>query len=276
MIDVDITSSDNRQVKEVRKLQRRRHRYREQSFVLEGVRLIQDALQATIELQRLFYAPAMILDNEAAQQIVANCQNGGIPALSCTPEVMSTLADTVTPQGLVAVATMPELVLPDPLQFTLILDRVRDPGNAGTLLRTAAAAGIDAVIFGPETVDPFNDKVIRAGMGAHFRLPLRICATWAEIHALLAPGQQCYVAEVRAEQSYITVDWTLPNALIVGGEAAGASAEGVAAATPIAIPMASQVESLNAATAGAIILFEAVRQRQASLPKTPVLSQSDG
>jgi TrmH family RNA methyltransferase len=143
----------------------------------------------------------------------------------------------------------------------LILDQVRDPGNAGTLVRTAEAAGIDAVIFGPETVDPFNDKVVRAGMGAHFRLPIRRCATWPAIHALLAPQQQLYVAQAAATQRYTAVDWAMPAALIVGGEAAGASTDTTTFAQAIAIPMHSQVESLNAAVAGGVILFEAARQR---------------
>ncbi len=262
VMTVEISSTDNQQIKAARKLQRRRQRHRQARFLIEGVRLVRDALQSGATVHQLFYAPARLTANAAATAVVAECEAQAISCLACTPEVLGTLSETVTPQGVVAVVQIPTLPLPAALHFTLILDQVRDPGNAGTLVRTAAAAGVDAVIFGPDTVDPYNDKVVRAGMGAHFRLPLRICADWTEIDSLLAPHQQCYVAEASAHQHYTAVDWSLPTALVVGGEAAGASSEANHFAQPVAIPMHSAVESLNAATAGAIILFEAARQRR--------------
>ena len=137
----------------------------------------------------------------------------------------------------------------------LILDRLRDPGNAGTLLRTAEATGVAGVVFGPETVDPYNDKVLRAGMGAHFRVPLRVADDWAEIDAWLAPDQPVYLAEAAATLAYDEIDWRGPAALVVGGEADGAGDDARRRATPLAIPMAGRVESLNAAVAGAVILI---------------------
>jgi TrmH family RNA methyltransferase len=122
------------------------------------------------------------------------------------------------------------------------------------------------VIFAPDTVDPFNDKVLRAGMGAHFRLPLRTCQRWNDVRPLLHADQQIYLAEATASRAYDQVDWRAPVALIVGGEAAGASQEAQALAQPIAIPMLGRAESLNAAVAGAIILFEAARQRRHPAP----------
>jgi len=139
---------------------------------------------------------------------------------------------------------------------------VRDPGNAGTLLRSAEAAGVELVLCGPETVDPFNDKVVRAGMGAHFRLPLRICLDWPSVQSWLTSEQKLYVAQAGATIPYDQVAWLHPVALVVGGEASGASLAARSAAQPIAIPMQGNVESLNAAIAGAIILFEAARQRR--------------
>ncbi len=256
-----ITSPDNQQLKAARKLQQRRHREQSGTLLIEGVRLVRDAFQSGALLQKVFYAPGLLADHAAALDLVAHCAAAGVTSIACTDELFRTLTETVTPQGIAAIVALPALPLPTPLHFTLILDQVRDPGNAGTLVRTAEAAGVDAVIFGPETVDPFNDKVVRAGMGAHFRLPIRSCATWPAIHALLAPQQRLYVAQAAATQWYTAVDWTMPAALIVGGEAAGASMETATFAQAIAIPMHSQVESLNAAVAGAIMLFEAARQR---------------
>ncbi|HRW06581.1 MAG TPA: RNA methyltransferase [Caldilineaceae bacterium] len=259
-----ITSMENQQVKEARKLQRRRYRERSGTLLIEGLRLVRDALQSGVQIEKLFYAPTMVAGNQPLLELIDHCGAANIPLLACTDEVFVTLAETVTPQGIAAVTALPVLPLPIPCHFTLILDQVRDPGNAGTLVRTAEAVGIDAVFFGPDTVDPFNDKVVRAGMGGHFRLPIRNYATWSAIQPLLDPAQVLYLAQANAPQRYTEVDWCRPSALIVGGEAAGASADAMSLARPIAIPMHGQVESLNAAIAGAVILFEAARQRRLS------------
>ena len=257
-----ITSSDNQRLKEARKLQQRRQRYRTGTFLLEGVRLLTDAYQSQAHFQEVFYAPELIESNAAAQARLTQFTAQGIPCFACTAALFGTLTETVTPQGIAAIITMPRLPLSTQMTLTLILDGVRDPGNAGTLLRTAEAAGVEGVLFGPECVDPFNDKVVRAGMGAHFRLPLRVCADWDELRTLLSPAQALYMAQAHGAHSYDEVPWTQPAALIVGGEATGASRTASQLATAIAIPMHGAVESLNAAVAGAVILFEAARQRR--------------
>ena len=143
------------------------------------------------------------------------------------------------------------------------------PGQCGCFIAQRRSRRCRTGPFGPETVDPYHDKVVRAGMGAHFRLPLRTCPDWAAVQQWLAPTQQIYVAEGRASLAYDQVDWRPPVALVVGGEAEGAGAAARAVATAIRIPMQGQVESLNAAVAGAIILFEVARQRrQASSQST--------
>lgn len=257
-----ITSVDNPRIKEARKLQRRRHRHQLQALLLEGVRLVRDALQSGAQVRELYFVPELVAAHADAQHLLTAATTAQVDCLACSAAVLATLTETVTPQGIVAVVALPHLPLPTAMDFVLILDQVRDPGNAGTLLRSAEAAGVNLVIFGPETVDPFNDKVLRAGMGAHFRLPLRICLEWTAIHALLPPDLAFYLAQAHAPLPYDTVAWSLPSALIVGGEAAGASAAAYDVAQSIAIPMDGQVESLNAAMAGTIILFEAARQRR--------------
>jgi len=257
-----ITSTSNPRVKEARKLQERRHRQVSGRLLLEGVRLVGDALQSGVGVEQVFYVPESLQTNAVGQQLLDQLQRTDVECLACTPAVFATLAETVTPQGLAVVVPLPQLTPPTQPTFTLILDGVRDPGNAGALLRSAEAAGVELVLFGPETVDPYNDKVVRAGMGAHFRLPLRTCPDWAAVQQWLAPTQQIYVAEGRASLAYDQVDWRPPVALVVGGEAEGAGAAARAVATPIQIPMQGQVESLNAAVAGAIILFEVARQRR--------------
>lgn len=258
-----ITSVQNARIKAARKLVDRKERYATGLMLVEGVRLIADAWQSGVRPVTVFYEPQSVEANLGAAQLLAAVAASGCECLPCAPGVFATLADTMTPQGMVAILPLPsQQPLPRPLDFALVLDNVRDPGNAGTLLRSAAAAGVQAAICGPGTVDPFNEKVLRAGMGAHFRLQIRVFAQWAQVQQALGSQLLLYLAETTATLAYDAVDWRQPSALIVGGEATGAGAAARSAATAIAIPMQSAVESLNAAVAGSIILFEAARQRR--------------
>jgi TrmH family RNA methyltransferase len=258
-----VTSPSNSRFKEARKLQQKRHRTETGRFLVEGVRLISDALQSGLRPEYLFYAPELLSPNRAATALVAQLAGEGVRSLPTTPLLLGELSATVTPQGIVAVMPVPALRPPANPTLTLVLDQLREPGNAGALLRTAEAAGVAFVIFTAGTVDPFNDKVVRAGMGAHFRLPLSVCEDWASVERMLPPKQPVYLAETRAKLAYDQVDWRAPAILVVGGEAGGASTHLRSISRPIAIPMHGQVESLNAAVAGAVILFEAARQRRA-------------
>jgi TrmH family RNA methyltransferase len=159
-----------------------------------------------------------------------------------------------------AVLNLAPLPIPPSPDFVLIADQIRDPGNLGTLLRTAAAAGVQAVLLAPETTDAFAPKVVRAGMGAHFRLPI-LSLAWDEIRSHVA-GLQIYLADVQGTISCWEAGFEAPLALIIGGEAEGASAAARTLATQsVFIPMVGSTESLNAGIAGSILLFEVVRQR---------------
>ncbi|MFQ5814330.1 MAG: TrmH family RNA methyltransferase, partial [Anaerolineae bacterium] len=262
-----ITSVANEKVKYIRSLYRRRVRYRERHFVIEGVRLVEEAFRAGIVPALLFYSEG-VDSTPGGRELLVEMQKVEAPAFAVSERVMKALADTVSPQGILAVVPFVELASPPVLSaaegpspsLSLVIDRLRDPGNLGTVLRSAHAAGVERVILAPKTVDPYNPKVVRGAMGAHFRLPIENLS-WPEIAEALA-GVQVLLADVRAERVYYEVDWTQPSALIVGGEARGVSREAreLAAAT-IAIPMPGEAESLNAAVAASVILFEAARQR---------------
>ena len=253
-----INSPHNDKVRWVKSLQRRKVRHLERRFVVEGVRLLEDALKAGC-------VPVLVLWNSEealSRRAEALLQR----LLGLTPEVypvgshiIKLLSDTVTPQGLVAVFPFVELE-PVRRELVLILDGIQDPGNFGTLLRSAEAAGVDQVILAPGTVDVFNPKVVRAGGGAHFRLPLAQ-QSWTEIQATVR-GLRTRLADTRSRLAYYAVDWRCPAALIVSNEGAGPSAEASKlAAERVAIPMRGGVESLNVSVAGSIILFEAARQK---------------
>jgi TrmH family RNA methyltransferase len=178
-----------------------------------------------------------------------------------TDKVMRALSDTVSPQGILAVVPFLELPLPENLWLVLVVDRVRNPGNLGTILRSAEAAGASQVILTPATVDVYSPKVVRGAMGAHFYLPIATGVSWSEIAEALE-DRQILLAEAEGEKAYYEVDWTKPSTLIVGSEAKGASQEAEKLATErIVIPMQGKVESLNVAVAASVILFEAAQQR---------------
>jgi TrmH family RNA methyltransferase len=257
-----ITSTANQRIKEARKLSTRKGRRAAGQMLVEGVRLLADVWRRDAQPAVVFYAPDLLTAHEG-QALLAELAAAGCECLACTAAVFATLSETTTPQGIAAVLPLPQLPWPAPATLVLILDGVSDPGNAGTLIRSAAAAGCDGVIFGPAAVDPFNDKVVRAGMAAHFRIPIRICAEWAAVDALLPPAMTWYVADAHAAVEYTHVDWCAPSALLIGNEAHGASHAARQRSTAIAIPMQRAIESLNAASAGTVILFEAARQRRA-------------
>jgi TrmH family RNA methyltransferase len=174
--------------------------------------------------------------------------------------VIAAAAQTETPAGVIAALRFPEQ--PELSSLTeaplgLVLDRVADPGNAGTILRTAAAAGVGYVITTADTVDLFSPKVVRAGMGAHFRLPLHVNLTWDELDAELS-DVDLIIAELEGESVF---DFTWPEcaALVVGSEAHGISDEAKARAShSVRIPMRGGVESLNASVAASILMYSAV------------------
>lgn len=253
-----ITSSQNPKLKLARALQKRREREKEGKLFIEGVRLVQDALTAGIVPELLFYTAAATENADSAVLI----QAWESVAWKVSPDVMTTMSETVTPQGIAAIVPLPRLAWVEHPSLLVVADQVRDPGNLGTLLRSAAGAGADGIILPTGTVDVWNEKVLRAGMGAHFRIPIREGMIWDDVLPMIE-GLSVYVADANGSLTYDEVDWQQPGVLLVGGEADGASVAGrLRANTAIQIPMANGVESLNAGVAGSIILFEAARQRR--------------
>jgi len=253
-----ITSTQNDRVKYVRSLGRRRARDREGRFVVEGTRLVQEVARAGIRPALVFFTEDWAA-GAAGQALLPHLRTAGEGAWPVSDAVLAACAATETPQGVLAVVPMPRVAPREGL--ILVVDGVRDPGNLGTLLRSAEAAGAGRVVLAPGTVDAYNPKVVRGAMGAHFRLAVQEM-DWPAIGALLA-GRPTWLAEAGGLVAYDRVDWTVPSALIVGGEAEGAGAEAARLATgTVRIPMAGGAESLNAAMAATVILFEAARQNR--------------
>lgn len=256
-----ISSPTNPTIKHIRSLAAdRKERRRERLFMLEGVRLVADALEHHAELTLVLYVPEQLATTPEGQALTVKLAELRY-AHEVTAQVLSAAADTVHPQGVVALARWP-VVEPGIPGLVVVVEAAQDPGNLGTLLRSAEAAGVAQLICTAGTVDIYSPKVVRAAMGAHFRLAIEQDLSWEAVAERLAVVDHVYAAEANATMPYYAADWRQPSALLLGSEAHGLSDEAMTYATrPISIPMRGGAESLNLAVAGSVILFEALRQR---------------
>lgn len=254
-----ITSNKNPKIKYVRRLLAdRRFRHQEGAFVVEGTRWL-------LELVQFKVTPIFVLATQSylsQDQVQAlNFKPSQIEVIVVSEPVMAYASDTVSPAGVIAVVPMIRLPIPEKPTFFLILDGISNPGNLGTILRTAAAANTDGVILTPGCVDAYNPKVLRGSMGAHLRLPIEELG-WDKVEYLTA-DMAIWIASAGVGVDYKDVDWNQEVAIIVGGEASGAGYQASSLATGhVSIPLHQDTESLNAAVAAGILLFEADRQRR--------------
>lgn len=264
-----ITSTANTRVKLLRSLADRRHRLREGLFLIEGVRLAEEAVEAGVHPALAFYDPAALEATERGRLLLTDLQSLCDELEPAAPHVLASISEVQHGQGVVLGVPLP-LPPPPPRKrrpgalhdAIVLLDELADPGNAGAILRSARAAGVGAVYVAAGSVDVFGPKVVRAAAGAHFWLPIHPEFRWSEVDELAPRPAQTLLAEAHRGVPYTAVDWTKPTALIIGGEAHGASASARHAADErVRIPMPGGGDSLNVAMATAILLFEAVRQR---------------
>jgi TrmH family RNA methyltransferase len=248
-------------VKRLRQLvERSSVRRRERAFVVEGPTLVGDALDAGAQLECLFVAP------EATAPVVDRAAALGVPVFELAPGVLERVAGTVTPQPLLAVARTVDIGLAELAEQTLLVVcvDVRDPGNLGTVLRTAEASGVGGIICCGGSVDLYNPKCVRASAGSLFRTrvvaredPVKVLGTlgdWGLRRLGTRPG---------GGEPYDCVDFTAPTAFVLGNEANGLPAPPAAALDGwVTIPMAGRSESLNVGMAAAVLCFEAARQRR--------------
>ena len=260
-----ISSPRNPAVQRARKLLRRGLRDRERTFLVEGATGVEEALSAGAHVETVF------VERPAAQRVArvaARAEEAGVPVVDVTDRIMASISDATTPQGIVAVAGFvdrPVEALLDPApDLSVILADVRDPGNVGTILRSAWAVGAGAVFLGAGTADVYNPKVVRATAGALFRVPMArgVAIPWL-LDELGNRGIRRVAADPHSGVAYDDVDLTGRCALVFGNEAWGVPEEVVRRVDERAtIPMRGQAESLNVGAAAAVFLFEAARQRR--------------
>ncbi len=255
-----IQSIENSTWKKLKKLTNHKQRKKQNLFLLEGQRLIAEALRSGWPLQTVFLHPEFKLEAE----LLGKLQEQKVRLVTLAEPLFRQLAETQTPQGIVALAPLPGQ---RPWRFAdnpllIIVDGVQDPGNLGTIFRTADALGASALWQVKGTVDIFNSKTLRASMGSVFRLPFQAEMEKEEVLAQLAQKKlPLWVGMPEAGNVLWQQDLTRPMALLLGSEACGPSPELLAEASPLHIPMPGKTESLNVAMATTIFLYEICRQR---------------
>jgi RNA methyltransferase, TrmH family len=254
-----ILSRDNARVKWMRSLLEAKGRKQEDCFLVEGAIQADEALSAGLEPRLILYDSAALQASRRGRLLLERMASLHAEEVSAT--VLQSICDTVTPQGIVMALPIPPAppALPES-GLVVVLDALRDPGNAGTILRTAEAAGCAAVVATTDSVDLYSPKVVRAAMGAHLRLALLTDIDWAHLQPLLA-RRAVYLAEAGDGAPYFAIDWTKAAVLVIGNETEGLRPDAQRCASGrVSIPMPGRAESLNAAVAASIIIFESVRQ----------------
>lgn len=274
-----ITSLANPRVAQIRDLHTTRGRKKSGLLLMEGPHLLEALLAANISPHEIYYQPELLQRTPEGRGLLARLQYptptfSSVSLIEVSERVAEALSEAQTSQGVLCVLPRQLLQaerlharrLPGVRSALLVLDGLADPGNMGTILRTALAADVQEVLLTPHCVDCYSPKVTRSAAGAHVALPIETDMPWPAItkkitaHCGIA-GQRVFIADADGSTPYYAENLVQPFVLIIGNEAHGHSQEARALATrTIRIPLANQVESLNAAMAAGIILFEAARQ----------------
>lgn len=279
-----ITSPSNPRISKVRSLHSTNGRKKSGLFLMEGPHLLMALLDAQLLPHEIYYEPALLSRTAPGRELLERLLHNTLYAdrlIEVSERVIEALGDAQTSQGVVCVLASEDFA-PERVQARrqivagsqklrpalLVLDDLADPGNMGTILRTALATDVDTILLTERCVDYFSPKVVRSAAGAHILLPVQTSLSWDAIAVKVAEHQahQVLLADMGGSQLYYEADLTQPFALIIGNEAHGPSTRARGLATSIiSIPLSNGVESLNAAMATGIVLYEAVRQHRVSL-----------
>ena len=257
-----------------RLVQKRSLRWSEGVCVLEGPDLVASALAAGIEFEGI-YVDQAYTTRHGTNELHEIAARHGVRVFSLAPGVLEKIADATTPQPVLAAVRLPvvgvEAIAAEGL--ILVLHDVRDPGNAGTLIRSADAAGATAVVFTGHSVDPFNPKTLRATAGSIFHLPVAVGELGSTLNSFTARGARSFATVVHGGLDHRDLDYREATVVVIGNEALGLDDEAVAlCGGSISIAMAGASESLNAGVAGSLIAFEAMWRRQDTKPEPPTPS----
>jgi TrmH family RNA methyltransferase len=263
-----ITSSQNPLIKEIKQLGERKHREDRGLFFIEGIRFVEEALNENADVYRLLISERLE-EVGNGRELIKKIRDRNLETTVLSDKLFREISDTENPQGVLAVLRMKGYGLENlegvntADNLYIILDGIQDPGNMGTVIRTADAAGAAAVIALRGCVDIYNPKVLRATMGSVFHLPVFACSDSGRLFKMLKEKSvKLVAAHLEGSMNHYELDMRKDVALIVGNEAGGIGPEAAAAADVLVrIPMPGRAESLNASIAAGVLIYEAVRQR---------------
>lgn len=266
-----ITSNKNDKIKNISALLKsKKARSEQKAFVTEGLRIARDVLKSARDRLVAVYVSESFLDGGAWKEYREFTDAGfpeGLPVTAVKDSVFDSVSETVTPQGVLCVVKQPEyryedIVKPADTLKLLVLEDIQDPGNLGTMIRTAEAAGMDGIVMNRGTVDIFSPKVTRSTMGGIFRVPFIYVDNLPEtLDRLKNDGVSVYAAYLRDGEDFNKVRYAKRAAVMIGNEGNGLSDEAVAhAAQNVFIPMQGEVESLNAGVAAALLMYRLQNQ----------------
>lgn len=268
---IKITSPTNPLIKEALKVKGKRTRFKHEVFLIEGLRLIETAAASpSVEIKKVFFTDEFSAKREG-QRLLRGIGGRGKGQgakdifIQVSEQVLRKLADTETPQGIVAVVSYKTIDLNEinfkGMPFLVVCDNIQDPGNLGTIIRASDAAGADAVILLPGTCDAFMQKVVRATAGSLFNIPVIYSDPESLFHYFDSRNIALYAADVHAKTAIYEAGFKKPAAVAFGNEAHGVSGKLLKRAKGIKIPIIGKAESLNVAMSASICLYEVVRQR---------------
>lgn len=260
-----ITSDSNKQIKKLKQLSKKKFRQKYSSFIVEGIRIVEQMLERKDLLEGVYISDS-IVDNIRVQEISRICDEHNIKVYSVDDKVFKTIAETDNTQGILAEVSMPthslkDLFVKDVLNL-VIIDKVQDPGNMGTIIRTADAAGFDAILVIKGSVDIYNDKTLRSTMGSIITMPIIFIEDVVHMtEQLKANGVKLIATSLDTDKYHFDVSYGKKNAVIVGNEGNGVDQDLLDISDiRVKIPMIGSAESLNVAVASGIIIYEIVKE----------------
>ncbi|MCM8711972.1 RNA methyltransferase [Clostridium sp. SYSU_GA19001] len=255
-----IQSKDNNIIKEVKKLKEKKHRIEKKQFLIEGFRFVEEALKSKFEVPMIFLSEGALKqwkDFNIEEKLQAKTKT-----FMVNDTIFKQLSATETPQGIAAVVNNRSLKMVDKEGFYILVDKLQDPGNLGTIIRSAHAAGALGILLTKGTVDVYNEKTLRSTMGSIFNVPIFEDSNLSKIKELKSKGFKLVVSSLDEAQNFYEVNLTEKVVIAVGNEGAGVSKEVYELEdVKVKIPMPGEAESLNAAVAASIMMFEIVRQK---------------
>lgn len=254
-----ITSKENEVIKQIKKLKEKKYRDETGCFIVEGIKLVKEALQEKMKIQTIVICEECIQDGTISQNLLYEIAKQN--CLYVSAKVFEILTDVTNPQGILAVVHKPMPKIQTKEEIIFALDGIQDPGNLGTILRTLDSAGMHQIILSKDTVDPYNPKVVRSTMGGIYRIQINQVENLVEtLKEYQKEGYQVVTTSLQAEKNIYQAEYH-DKIIVIGNEANGVSkeVENLANET-IKIPMLGKAESLNAAVATSIIIYEYVRR----------------